>query len=52
MLEILSLSATGEAILALTVVVIMFILFVRESYPTEVVAIAGAAIMLALGILP
>ncbi|MGJ8585104.1 MAG: SLC13 family permease [Marinosulfonomonas sp.] len=52
MLEILSLSATGEAILALTVVVIMFILFVRESYPTEVVAIAGAAVMLALGILP
>ncbi|MGR3291253.1 MAG: SLC13 family permease [Paracoccaceae bacterium] len=30
----------------------MFVLFVREVYPTEVVAIAGAATMLALGLLP
>ena len=52
MTSILSLSATGEAILALTVVAVMFALFVRETYPTEVVAIAGAAVMLALGILP
>ena len=45
-------SQTGEAVLTLTVVVVMFILFVREIYPTEVVAIAGAALMLALGLLP
>ncbi|MBW4707537.1 SLC13 family permease [Roseobacter sp. YSTF-M11] len=30
----------------------MFILFVRETYPTEVVAITGAALMLLLGVLP
>ncbi|MEM9636569.1 MAG: SLC13 family permease [Pseudomonadota bacterium] len=30
----------------------MFTLFVRESYPTEVVAIAGSALMLVLGVLP
>ena len=52
MTNIISLSATGEAILALTVVAVMFALFVRETYPTEVVAIAGAAVMLVLGILP
>jgi Na+/H+ antiporter NhaD/arsenite permease-like protein len=52
MTSILSLSATGEAILALTVVAVMFALFVRETYPAEVVAIAGAAVMLMLGILP
>ncbi len=52
MTNIISLSSTGEAILALTVVAVMFALFVRETYPTEVVAIAGAAVMLVLGILP
>ncbi|AJE46247.1 SLC13 family permease [Celeribacter indicus] len=41
-----------EAIIALLVVGVMFVLFVRESFPTEVVAIAGAALMLVLGILP
>ncbi|WP_420821271.1 SLC13 family permease [Pseudooceanicola onchidii] len=30
----------------------MFILFLRESYPTEVVAIGGVALLLVLGILP
>ncbi|WP_417733698.1 SLC13 family permease [Roseovarius sp.] len=30
----------------------MFVLFVRETYPTEVVAIAGVALLLILGILP
>ncbi|EAQ24049.1 SLC13 family permease [Roseovarius sp. 217] len=30
----------------------MFVLFVREVYPTEVVAIAGVAVLLALGVLP
>ncbi|WP_425441600.1 SLC13 family permease [Roseovarius lutimaris] len=30
----------------------MFVLFVRETYPTEVVAIAGVAVLLAVGILP
>jgi di/tricarboxylate transporter len=48
----LGLSATGEAVLALTVVAVMFILFLRERYPAEVVALSGAAVMLAMGLLP
>ncbi len=38
--------------LTLTVVAVMFVLFVRETFPTEVVAITGAALMLLLGVLP
>lgn len=45
-------SQTAEAILSLCVVLGMFVLFVRETYPTEVVAIAGVAMMLITGILP
>ena len=37
---------------ALAVVLAMFVLFVRERYPAEVVAIGGAAVMLGTGILP
>lgn len=37
---------------ALAIVVGMFVLFVRERYPVEVVALAGAALMLFLGIVP
>jgi len=51
-MDFLNLSDSTSAILALTVVVIMFVMFLRESFPTEVVALSGAAIMLALGILP
>lgn len=42
----------SQAILALTIVAVMFILFVREIFPTEVVALAGAASLLAMGLLP
>jgi di/tricarboxylate transporter len=52
MIQIFAFSQMGEAVLTLTVVAIMFILFVREAYPTEVVAIGGAAAMLVLGLLP
>ena len=45
-------SQTGSAILTLTVVAIMFILFLRETFPTEVVAITGAALIRGLGLLP
>ncbi|MEN8660826.1 SLC13 family permease [Marivita sp.] len=38
--------------LALGTVVVMFALFVRETYPTEVVAIGGVAFLLATGVLP
>jgi len=40
------------AIVALLIVGAMFALFLWEIYPTEVVAIAGAALMLATGLLP
>ena len=48
----LDLSQTTQAVLSLVIVVGMFALFVRETYPTEVVALAGAAVMLASGLLP
>nr|WP_254695999.1 SLC13 family permease [Palleronia sp. THAF1] len=40
------------AILAFATVIVMFVLFAREAYPTEVVAIGGAAFLFATGILP
>lgn len=46
------LSQAAAAYLTLAVVVGMFVLFVRETYPTEVVAIGGVAVLLALGVLP
>jgi len=46
------LTETQSAIAALLTVLGMFVLFVRESYPTEVVAIAGVAFLLILGVLP
>ncbi len=52
MTQLLELSQTGQAIIALVVVLVMFALFVREIYPTEVVAMSGAALLLALGVLP
>ncbi|SEK36573.1 Di-and tricarboxylate transporter [Roseovarius nanhaiticus] len=52
MIAYLDLSQTTQAIMTLGVVAVMFVFFIREIYPTEVVAIAGAAAMLALGLLP
>lgn len=52
MIHLFDVSQTAQAILTLTVVVIMFIMFLRETYPTEVVAITGVALMLGLGLLP
>jgi len=46
------LSPAAQSILTLSVVAVMFVLFIRETYPTEVVAIAGAAVLLAAGLLP
>ncbi len=51
-MDILTFSQTTQAIITLLVVVSMFVLFLREVLPTEVVALAGAAALLALGILP
>ena len=52
MTALLNLSQTGQAIVTLAVVGVMFALFIRETYPTEVVAISGATFLLATGVLP
>jgi di/tricarboxylate transporter len=46
------LSPATQSVLTLAVVGAMFVLFIRETYPTEVVAIAGVAVLLAAGLLP
>ncbi|MCU0816367.1 MAG: SLC13 family permease [Cypionkella sp.] len=48
----LDLAQETQAVLALAILAGMFILFLRETYPVEVTAIGGAALMLVLGILP
>lgn len=48
----LDLPPNAEALAALTIVVAMFVLFVRETYPVEVVAVSGAVLMVVLGVLP
>ena len=48
----LDLSPTSEAFVAIGILIAMLVLFVRETFPVEVTAIAGAAVMLILGILP
>ncbi|MDJ0822910.1 MAG: SLC13 family permease [Paracoccaceae bacterium] len=48
----IELSQNGQAILALVTVVVMFTLFLRETYPTEVVALGGVATLLVFGVLP
>ncbi len=52
MIEIMTLSPLTEAILAMVVVAAMFVFFLRETYPTEVVAVIGVAAMLVSGVLP
>ena len=51
-MNLFEMSQNGEAILALLVVGAMFVLFVREIYPTEVVALAGVYVLLLTGVLP
>ncbi len=48
----LPLSETAQALLALAVVAGMFGLFLRETFPVEVTAIAGAVLLLVTGVLP
>lgn len=49
---IFELTQTMQAYLALATVVVMFVLFVREVFPTEVVAIGAVAFLLVAGVLP
>ena len=51
-MQVFELSQTAQAWVAIATVVAMFIMFVRERYPTEVVAIGGVAFLLFMGVLP
>ncbi|WP_420558601.1 SLC13 family permease [Roseovarius sp.] len=51
-MHFIELSQGAQPLVALGVVAVMFVLFIREIYPTEVVALSGAAVLLALGVLP
>lgn len=51
-MELFHLSQSTQAILSLLVVLGMFVLFLKEVFPTEVVAIFGVGFMLVLGLLP
>jgi di/tricarboxylate transporter len=48
--DLLALSEFQSAILVLCVVVGMFIMFLREVYPTEVVALIGVSVLLVTGV--
>lgn len=48
----LELDATTQAIVALVILAGMFVLFLRETWPVEVVAMGGAGLMIVLGLLP
>lgn len=48
----LDLSQSNQAIIALLILLAMLVMFARETYPVEVVAVGGAVLMLVLGILP
>ena len=48
----IDLSQPAQAFLAIAILIGMLVLFIRETFPVEVTAISGAAIMLILGILP
>ena len=44
--------SNGSAFLAIAIVLAMFLAFLRETYPTEVVALCGVCAMLVTGVLP
>lgn len=50
-MELFELGQTLKAVGSMLIVLGMFIMFLRESFPTEVVAIGGVALMLVTGIL-
>jgi len=51
-MDLFELTRDMQAIIALAVVGAMFVLFLRETFPTEVVALAGVAVLLVTGVLP
>ena len=51
MIDVLTLSQTQGAWLTIAVVALMFLMFLREVYPTEVVAMIGVSTLLVTGVL-
>ncbi len=51
-MQFIELSQTGQAGVAIAVVIVMFALFLRDIYPTEVTALGGVAVLLFTGVLP
>lgn len=51
MTDFLNLSASASAWLTIGVVIFMFVMFLRETYPTEVVALVGVSALLVTGVL-
>lgn len=52
MIEIFTFTEQGAAFTSLAVVGLMFVMFLRETYPTEVVAMTGVGLLFVLGLLP
>lgn len=52
MLSLVNTTPLASPLLTLGIVALMFVFFVRETFPTEVTALAGAALMLVVGVLP
>jgi di/tricarboxylate transporter len=52
MLNVLGADPTVVAVTGIVIIVLMLVLFARETYPPEVVAMGGAAAMFVLGLLP
>lgn len=48
----IALTGTPAAVTAIAIIVAMLVIFARETYPVEVVALSGAVLMIVLGILP
>jgi len=51
-MDLFSFGPTAQAVLCFAVIAGMLVMFVRETYPTEVVAISGASALFVLGLLP
>lgn len=51
MTDFLNLSASAPSWLTIGVVALMFLMFLRETYPTEVVAMVGVSVLLVTGVL-
>ena len=50
--DLFQLTQMQSAVLTMLVVAGMFLMFLREAYPTEVVAMIGVSVLLATGVLP